>query len=60
MNHEETQTETRWIPVATDQNGLTQTFKCSACGGFAYVQHENNVCYYEYCPNCGQRMEHGQ
>lgn len=45
-----------WISVASDVSGMTDTFRCSACGGHVYIRYSDDRCEYEYCPNCGQRM----
>jgi hypothetical protein len=30
---------------------------CSECGGLAETAHYCSRCYYDYCPNCGAKMD---
>ena len=32
-------------------------FKCMACGGLIELPVFAKRCYYDYCPNCGARMD---
>ena len=44
-----------WI---TSQLGKpTKEWKCTACQGLIMLPVFVNNCYYDYCPNCGARMD---
>lgn len=45
----------RWIPV-NPQKDVTDTFKCSVCGGLAFEENYTYLCIYDYCPWCRAEM----
>lgn len=48
--------EPHWLAIATDENGMTNTFRCSTCGSYVYLLNTAYECRYGYCPECGVEM----
>lgn len=49
----------KWI--AQDPcRGYSETYKCSACGEIVILNTFTRSCSYEYCPECGVKMEEGE
>lgn len=46
-----------WIPV-NPCCCLAREFKCSSCGKSVYYDHDTSCCY-DFCPNCGSKMDRG-
>ena len=44
-----------WITGKTDILP-TRLFTCSECRGLVEIAHYAYKCYYNYCPNCGAKM----
>lgn len=36
---------------------IAKEFKCTACGGLVELPVFVKKCYYDFCPNCGARMD---
>lgn len=36
---------------------IAKEFKCTACGGLVELPVFAKKCYYDFCPNCGARMD---
>lgn len=49
----------RWIPFMPDCRGYTEEFECSLCKNMTYLHCCEKDCDYEYCPNCGSKMDGG-
>ena len=49
----------RWIPITNDDFGFASKFKCSYCNDIIRLSVAINECHYNYCPNCGARMDGG-
>lgn len=49
----------RWIPFMPDCRGYTEEFECSLCNNMTYLHYCEKDCDYEYCPNCGAKMDGG-
>lgn len=47
----------KWMPVEPDSRGFTFRFTCSVCGGYTTYYEDANGCDYDYCPNCGAKMD---
>lgn len=47
----------RWIPFMPDCRGYTEEFECSLCKNMTYLHCCEKYCDYEYCPNCGEKMD---
>lgn len=47
----------KWTPVEPDSRGFTFRFTCSVCGGYTTYYEDANGCDYDYCPNCGAKMD---
>jgi len=49
----------KWI--AQDPcRGYSETYKCSACGEVVILNTYTRGCSYEYCPECGAKMDEGE
>lgn len=47
-----------WTPINLYCNHARE-FKCSACGESVYYDHDTRFCEYDFCPNCGAKMDGG-
>ena len=48
----------RWIECDHDKwSGDTFAYRCSECGGAYHLNIEQVIGVWNYCPNCGARME---
>ncbi len=47
----------KWITNKQTPCEPQRIFVCSECGGFIELPHYAWNCYYDYCPNCGAKME---
>ena len=47
----------RWKAHKPDCRGYTAGFICSSCGNIIYTDYSMKECDYNYCPNCGAKME---
>ena len=47
----------KWIPWDTDTRGCTLRFACSVCGNYTTYYEDAHECDYDYCPNCGAKMD---
>lgn len=48
----------RWDAVGEYCNHAHE-FKCTACGLSIFYDHYTRFCEYDYCPNCGAKMDGG-
>lgn len=56
---EQLQKHGRWKPFARDVIGYTDEFICSECECSVFLHNFAKECEFEYCPNCGARMDAG-
>lgn len=54
---EETTRHGKWIPADPDTRGCTLRFACSVCGNYTTYYEDAHDCDYDYCPNCGAKMD---
>ena len=47
----------RWKAHKPDCRGYTAGFICSCCGDIVYTDYRMKECEYNYCPNCGAKMD---
>ena len=47
----------RWKAYKPDCRGYTAGFICSCCGDTTYTDYCMKECEYDYCPNCGAKMD---
>ena len=47
----------KWIAENQDKRGYADCFTCSNCNNYTYTYTLMKVCEYDYCPNCGARMD---
>lgn len=47
----------KWMPVDPDTRGCTLRFACSVCDNFTTYYENAHKCDYDYCPNCGAKMD---
>ena len=47
----------KWTPVEPDTRGCTLKFACSVCDNFTTYYEDAHDCDYDYCPNCGAKMD---
>lgn len=40
--------------------GYSETYKCSVCGEIVTLNTFTRGCSYEYCPECGAKMDEGE
>lgn len=50
----------RWVSIDEDSRGFFEECECSCCGRTTYLQFYVKVVDYEYCPNCGAKMNGGE
>ena len=50
----------RWKAHKPDCRGYTAGFICSCCGDTIYTDYCMKECEYNYCPNCGAKMDRGE
>ena len=46
----------RWKKHKPDSSGYANGFVCSCCGDTVYTDYSMKECVYNYCPNCGAKM----
>lgn len=46
-----------WIPQFVSKRGLSKHFVCSECAEWAFTAHKVKMIKYNFCPNCGARMD---
>ena len=47
----------RWKAHKPDCRGYTAGFICSNCGETIYTDYSMKECIYNFCPNCGAKMD---
>lgn len=47
----------RWIPKYVSKKGLSGFFECSECNKIAFTAYPVEKCPYNYCSNCGAKMD---
>ena len=47
----------RWIAENRDNRGYADCYTCTNCNCYSYTYTLMKDCEYEYCPNCGARMD---
>lgn len=47
----------RWEKFMIDSRGYSDVFRCTSCGQITHMYMYMKDCDYDYCPNCGARME---
>lgn len=47
----------RWIAENRDSRGYADCYTCTNCNCYSYTYTLMKDCEYEYCPNCGARMD---
>ena len=47
----------RWEALFKDCRGYTTSFECSNCKTISTTAWAMKECEFEYCPNCGARMD---
>ena len=57
IRNTETVKHGKWMPVEPDTRGCTSRFTCSICGGYTTYYEDVYGCDYDYCPNCGAKMD---
>lgn len=64
IEHESEEYKPLWIvrvgsykPCEPDVSGFTRKFECSICGDIADMGYLTKECDFNYCPNCGAKME---
>ncbi len=48
-----------WIKIDEDCQGYSSIFDCSGCGETAYLELPAKACDFDFCPNCGAKMDGG-
>lgn len=46
-----------WIPQFVSKRGLSYHFMCSECAESSFASHKIRMIKYNYCPNCGAKMD---
>ena len=49
----------RWKAHKPDCRGYAAGFICSCCGSIVYAGYSMKECEYNYCPQCGAKMDGG-
>ena len=47
----------RWIAENRDNRGYADCYTCTNCNCYTYTYTLMKDCEYDYCPNCGARMD---
>lgn len=47
----------KWIADNRDCRGYADCFTCTHCKAWVYTNTLMKNCDYDYCPNCGARMD---
>lgn len=49
----------KWIKINPETRGYAEFYRCSVCLYNIQLPYWDNECDFDYCPNCGARMEAG-
>lgn len=49
----------KWIAENRDNRGYADCYTCTNCNCYTYTYTLMKDCEYDYCPNCGARMDGG-
>lgn len=47
----------RWVAENQDNRGYADCFTCTNCKNYVYTYTLMRSCEFDYCPNCGARMD---
>ena len=47
----------KWIAENKDNRGYADCYTCTNCNCYTYTYTLMKDCEYDYCPNCGARMD---
>lgn len=47
----------KWIAENRDNRGYADCYTCTNCNCYTYTYTLMKDCEYDYCPNCGARMD---
>lgn len=47
----------KWIAENRDSRGYADCYTCSNCQNYTYTYTLMRDCEYDYCPNCGAKMD---
>ena len=47
----------KWTARRPESRGYTEEFLCSVCDRIVYMPYMAKECDYEYCPNCGAKID---
>ena len=50
----------RWIAENRDNRGYADCYTCSNCQSYTYTYTLMRDCEYDYCPNCGAKMNEAE
>lgn len=46
-----------WVSINPDEDGYASEYGCSVCKSDISVAYYGTDCDYDYCPNCGAKMD---